>query len=292
MIAESQTSTPLQISTVLYDTEQLVKGLNPADLSILGREGASRVRRDGPAARHDPRRHQHDLQTARRQPGCDGAVAGQLRHARCTAPGPTAGDFDRFAAALRKLSRTLASATPTIDRFLNQSVPTTELVDTLIRDDGSAAGVLLANLATLSQIQVARIPALKALLVAVPKFGVLASTLANGDALSGVLNFNLHEALCPSGVPLSNPISGVRTGLKTVGCTGLPRGASNAPRPGGASPSTGDARPMTQVGSYDPASGLAAAPGGTEVRLGADGGQAEVLGTRSWAALLTAVAGG
>jgi hypothetical protein len=146
----------------------------------------------------------------------------------------------------------------------------------------------------LSQIQVARIPALKALLVAVPEFGQKAPQLANGDALTGVLNFNLDQALCPSGVPLTNPISGERTPLKSVGCIGLPRGAANAPRPSGSTTTqSGSATQLTsgsaaRVAGYDPSTGLVA---GGQVRLGTDGGQYQLTGDRSWATLLTAVAG-
>jgi phospholipid/cholesterol/gamma-HCH transport system substrate-binding protein len=293
VIAADRTTTPLQISTVLYDTEQFIDSLDPGDLSILGREGAKAFGGTGPQLTSILDNTSSILgQLSATQDATERILANSallLQGARAHA-----GDFDTFASALRALSGTLAASTPTIEKFLDQAAPTTELIDTLMRDNGSAIGVLLGNLATLSQIQVARIPALKALLVAVPEFGEKAPQLANGDALTGVLNFNLNQALCPSGVPLTNPISGERTPLKSVGCIGLPRGAANAPRPAGSTTTesrsasrltSGD---TTTVAGYDPSSGLVA---GGRLRLGSTGGQYQFTGDASWATLLTAVAG-
>lgn len=293
VIAADRTTTPLQISTVLYDTEQFVDSLDPGDLSILGREGATAFAGTGPQLSSildnasSILSQLSDTQDATERILANSALL--LQGARAHA-----GDFGTFAASLRALSGTLAASTPTIEKFFAQAGPTAQLIDTLVRENGSAVGVLLGNLATLSQIQVARIPALRALLVAVPEFGQKAPGLANGDALTGVLNFNLDQALCPSGVPLTNPISGDRTPLKSVGCVGLPRGAANAPAPAGATTTqSGSETPLrsassTRVAGYDPATGMV---DGGQVRLGTDGGQYQVAGDRSWATLLTAVAG-
>jgi phospholipid/cholesterol/gamma-HCH transport system substrate-binding protein len=294
VIPVERTTTPLQISTVLYDTEQFIDSLDPGDLGILGREGAKAFGGTGPQLTSILDNTSSILgQLSDTQDATERILANSallLQGARSHAS-----DFDTFASSLRALSGTLAASTPTIEKFLDQAAPTTQLIDTLVRENGSAIGVLLGNLATLSQIQVARIPALKALLVAVPEFGQRAAQLANGDAMTGVLNFNLDQALCPSGVPLTNPISGDRTPLKSVGCIGLPRGAANAPRPAGSTTTeSGSATQLTsgsaaRVAGYDPSTGLVA---GGQVRLGTDGGQYQVAGDRSWATLLTAVAGG
>ena len=184
VIPEAQTTTPLQISTVLYDAEQLIDSLNPADLSILGTEGAKAFGDTGPqlssildnATTIMNQLSQTQDATARLLANSALLLHGAQTHAS---------DFDTFASSLQALSGTLASATPKIETFLNQAAPTTELIDTLVRENAPAAGVLLGNLATLSQIQVARIPALKAVLVAVPEFGKRAPELVNGNALDG-----------------------------------------------------------------------------------------------------------
>ena len=47
----------------------------------------------------------------------------------------------------------------------------------------------------------------------------------------------------------------------------------------------------TQVGTYDPASGLVTGTDGGIVQLGTTGGQAQYLGNESWTALLFGLAG-
>jgi phospholipid/cholesterol/gamma-HCH transport system substrate-binding protein len=297
VIPPSRTTTPVAISTVLFHVEQFLAGLDPQDLQILGTEGAKAFAGTGSQLKQilagagqilDELTSTGDA-TVRLLANSALLLRGAAAHA---------GDLATFARSLQALSATLAAATPTVETFLDQAPSTTALVNRLIRDNGSAIGVLLANLATFGNIQVARVPGLKALLVAVPQFGREAPTLVRGDAINGVINFNQHSALCPSGVPLTNPISGTRSPLMTVGCQGLPRGASNAP------PATGSvgaaaigsaqltADGAAQVAGYDPASGLVSGSDGALARLGADGGQDQVLGSRSWEAVLLAAAGG
>ncbi len=214
-----------------------------------------------------------------------------------------AGAFDHFARSLKSLSSTLAAKTPTIDTFLRQAEPTTRIVNSIIADNGSAITSMMANLAALSQIQVVRVPGLRALLVAVPEFGRLAPTVVHDGTLLGVANLNQDEALCNTGLPLTSPISGKRTPLHAVGCgPGLVRGAANAPRPGSGAaaasqqstqlgPSAQAAGGGTQVGTYDPQTGLVSTSDGTLVRLGSTGGQTALFGGNSWQALLLAGTG-
>jgi phospholipid/cholesterol/gamma-HCH transport system substrate-binding protein len=296
VIAAKQTTTPLPISAVLYDVERFVDSLDPEDLRILGTEGANAFSGTGPQLKSilaDSTTILQQLAQTQDQTVRLLANSALLLH---SAAAHSSG-FDQFAASLRALTGTLASSTPTIETLLQQSAPTTELVNNLIRDNGSAIGVLLGNLATLSNIQVARVPGLKSLLVAVPEFGRTAPLIANGDALTGVLNFNAHTALCPSGVPLTNPISGTRSKLYAISCNGLPRGASNAPPPvGGTGTSAITSARLTpggstQVGTFDPLSGLVSTADGTQLRLGSDGGEEQMLGAQSWEALLLPGAG-
>ena len=296
VIPASQTTTPLRISTVLYDIESFVAGLNPRDLQVLGTEGATAFAGTGPQLKSilaDTTTILGQLAQTR------DATARLLANSAMLLHGAAAhsGDFDTFARSLDQLTATLATSTPTIETFLREGAPTTVLVNQLIRDNGSAISVLFGNLATLSGIQVARVPGLKALLLAVPQFGRLAPQIVNGNALSGVLNLDATQPLCPTGVPLSNPLSGSRTPLQSVNCTGLPRGARNAPQPSGAVATS--ALPAaqltpagtTQVGAYDPATGLVTGTDGGTVQLGTSGGQAQYLGNESWTALLFGLAG-
>jgi ABC-type transporter Mla subunit MlaD len=201
-----------------------------------------------------------------------------------------ASDFDRFTRSLDALSRTLAAKTPTITRFLRESRPTTQLVNTLITENGSAIATMLANLATLSRIQVARVPGLRSLLVAVPAFGRLAPTVVHNGVLAGAANIDQDQPLCNTGIPLTSPISGRRTPVRAARCgPQLVRGAANAPRPLGASATPTGAG--TQIGTYDLASGLVSTSDGRLYRLGIDGGQSSIFGGNSWQALLLAGTG-
>ena len=202
------------------------------------------------------------------------------------------GDFDTFASSLQALSGTLASSTPAITKLINDGLPTTKLVNAIIHDNGSAISVLLGNLATLSDIQVARVPGLKSLLVAVPYFGRVAPRLASNGSLNVVGDLNVNEPLCGTGVPMTSPISGNRTPLFDVNCpaSSSVRGAANAPRASAASAQSAQQQPL--VSGYDAKSGLVTNPDGSQVQLGLTGGEQELFGNDSWKALLIGATGG
>jgi phospholipid/cholesterol/gamma-HCH transport system substrate-binding protein len=151
--------------------------------------------------------------------------------------------------------------------------------------------VLLGDLATFSRIQVARVPALRSLLVAVPRFGELVPKIVRGGVLQLVVYVNGHHTVCQYGPALTSPLSGHRTPLQDVDCPAiapdeLVRGAANAPRPSARLAPNG-----TQVAEYDPGTGMTTAADGTQLQLGWAGGQQALLGNRSWQALLMAGAG-
>jgi phospholipid/cholesterol/gamma-HCH transport system substrate-binding protein len=289
IITPDRTTTPLETATVLYDLEQFISSINPADLQVLGREGALAFQGTGTQLRAilvDTTQIVDELSSTQ-----DSALqlldnSSVLLHSAAA----HSSDFDRFTRSLDELSRTLAARTPTIDTFLRQAEPTARLVNTLIADNGSAISTLLANLATFSRIQVARVPGLRSLLVAVPAFGRLAPSVVHNGELLGAANINQDQALCNTGIPLSNPISGSKTPVRAVRCgPELVRGAANAPRPVGASATpTGSG---TQIGTYDPSTGLVATSNGRLYRLGIDGGQTAIFGDNSWQALLLAGTG-
>jgi phospholipid/cholesterol/gamma-HCH transport system substrate-binding protein len=302
-IPASQTTTPLQTATVLYDLEQFVDSINPADIRIIGAEGAAAFAGVGPDLRSliaDTTQIADELTASK------SAAFDLLDNAKILLQGAAAhsAQFDTFATSLQQLSQTLADSTPTLDKFFAQSESTTRLINGLVTANGSAVGVLLANGASLSQIQVSYLPGLKALLVAVPQFGQLAPLTIHDGALVGAGDIDLTQPLCPTGLPLSNPLSGKRSALIDANCNQsiLVRGATNAPRgSGGTAASTAAANQIepsatsttggTQVGTYNALSGLVTASDGTVVRLGVNGGQSEYLGAKSWEALLYAGTG-
>jgi phospholipid/cholesterol/gamma-HCH transport system substrate-binding protein len=301
-IPSERTTTPLETATVLYDLERFVDSINPEDVQIIGREGALAFQGTGAELKSiltDTTDIINQLSTS------EDSMLRLLDNSALLLHGAAAhsGAFDRFTASLKALTTTLAAKTPTVDKFLRDAQPTTELVDSLIADNGSAITTLLANLASLSQIQVARVPGLRSLLVAVPEFGRLAPSVVHDGVLLGAANVNQDEALCNTGVPLTSPISSVQSKIYAARCgSSLVRGAANAPRPSSGSSTNSDSATLlgpsaldtgagTQVGTYDPQTGLVSTSDGTLVRLGVDGGQSQLFGGNSWQALLLAGTG-
>ena len=286
VIPYTRTTTPLETATVLYDLERFMSSINPADVRIIGREGALAFQGTGAQLRSiltDTTEIVDELSSTQN------SMVRLLHNSALLLHGAAAhaGAFDRFSASLRSLTNTLAAKTPTIDRFLHEAAPTTRLIDTVIAQNGSAAGALLANLAALSQIQVARVPGLRSLLVAVPAFGRLAPTVVHGGVLLGAANVNQDQPLCNTGVPLTSPLSGTRSRIYAARCgPDLVRGAANAPRP--AATPTGHG---TEVARYDPLTGYVSTSNGKLYRLGVDGGQTRLFGGNSWQALLLAGTG-
>jgi phospholipid/cholesterol/gamma-HCH transport system substrate-binding protein len=286
VIPYTRTTTPLETATVLYDLERFMSSINPADVRIIGREGALAFQGTGAQLRSiltDTTEIVDELSSTQN------SMVRLLHNSALLLHGAAAhaGAFDRFSASLRSLTNTLAAKTPTIDRFLHEAAPTTRLIDTVIAQNGSAAGALLANLAALSQIQVARVPGLRSLLVAVPAFGRLAPTVVHGGVLLGAANVNQDQPLCNTGVPLTSPLSGTRSRIYAARCgPDLVRGAANAPRP--AATPTGHG---TEVATYDPLTGYVSTSNGKLYRLGVDGGQTRLFGGNSWQALLLAGTG-
>jgi phospholipid/cholesterol/gamma-HCH transport system substrate-binding protein len=300
-IPRARTTVPLETATVLYDLERFVNGINPRDLQVIGREGALAFQGTGPQLKSILA----DATTIVNQLSSTEDNMLRLLHNGATllhgaAAHTTA--FDHFTKSLKALSATLAAKTPTIKTFLEQAEPTTRLVNSLITENGSAITALLGNLASFSQIQVARVPGLRTLLIAVPEFGRLAPGVVHDGTLLGVADINQSQQMCNTGVPLTSPISGTRSKVYAVGCgAGLPRGAANAPR-ASSSRSTDAARTValgpsaqrtgdTEVGSYDPDTGLVSTSDGTLLRLGTTGGQTRLFGDNSWQALLLAGTG-
>jgi phospholipid/cholesterol/gamma-HCH transport system substrate-binding protein len=287
-IAREHTTTPLETATVLYDLEQFVSSINPVDVQIIGREGALAFQDTGGQLRSilaDTTEIVDQLSATQ------DSMVRLLHNSAILLHGAAAHAtaFDRFSTSLEQLSSTLAAKTPTINTFLHQAEPTTRIVNALIADNGSALTTMLANLASFSQIQVARIPGLRSLLVAVPAFGRLAPTVVHDGVLSGAADIDQDQPLCNTGVPLTSPISGIQSKILAAHCgAGLVRGAANAPRPGASAVTTAHG---TQVASYDPLTGYVSTSDGRMVRLGVNGGQTALFGGNSWQALLLAGTG-
>jgi phospholipid/cholesterol/gamma-HCH transport system substrate-binding protein len=297
LIPASKTTTPPQIASVLYQLEQFVDSVNPQDLQVIGSQFSAAFTGTGPQLKA----LFTDAQSLISQlSATQGQTFDLIHNSSILLNGAAAhaGDFNTFASSLDQLTSTLAQQTPSIERLLAQAAPTTRVINDLLTQNASSFSVLLANLATLSQIQVARVPGLSSLLVAVPEFGSKAPLLVKNGKLQLSVLINQNQAVCNSGLPLTSPISGTRSPIVAAKCsTALARGAANAPRPSGDStdsaainrigPAAQPARAgNAQVGTYNPYTGYAQASNGTLVKVGSMSGLDKFLGDKSWAALL------
>ena len=290
VIEPDHTTVPLETATVLYDLERFIDSVNPADLRTIGREGAAAFKGTGPQLKSilaDATRIVNQLSSS------EDSMLHLLDNSALLLHGAAShrDEFDSFTRSLRALSGTLAAKTPEINTFVRQAPSTTRIVNALIADNGAAITELLANTATLSQIQTVRVPGFEALLLAVPEFGRLAPKLVRNGTLQGVGNVNISQPECQTGVPISNPLSGQATRLYNVQCgAGIVRGAANAPRPAGGA-SAQDAGRHVQIGTYDPGTGLTSTSHGKLIRFGTNGGGDELFGRNSWQSLLLAGTG-
>jgi phospholipid/cholesterol/gamma-HCH transport system substrate-binding protein len=267
VVPVTRTSTPIKTATVLYDLEQLVRSIDAHDVGTLSAELATAFGNSGPQLRQIiTSGSQLVNELARAQPQTLDLLDNSATLLATTVA--HAADFRAFATSLLALSATLKSSTPAASQLIHDSVPTTALIDGLVKQNAAAAGVLLSNLATFSSIQAENIPAFRALLVAVPQTGRLVPLVVRNGAIQAAALFNYTQPVCSYGTPLPSPLSPTRSDVARVGCSHvvpgeLVRGAANAPQ-----------------------SGTLITQSGRVVQLGWDGGQSAALGANSWTSLI------
>jgi phospholipid/cholesterol/gamma-HCH transport system substrate-binding protein len=296
-----QTTTPPETATVLFDLEQWINSIDPGDLGALSKELAAAFAGAGPELR---RIVASGTQLVDILDDTRSSFTDILRNSsvllKTTAK--HSGDFATFTRSVLQISRTLRSATPTIEKFLDAGPSTTALVNDIIRQDGSAISVLLGNLATFSQIQVANVPGWKALLIAVPQFEQLVPQVVRNGTVHGLGVINYTQPVCSYGPRLTSPISRIKTPVSSVSCANpapgtLARGAQNAPQAASGRTTNSATEQLlgvsarvtgsgsAQVGAYNPDNGIVVNDRGQAVRLGWNGGQVQLLGADSWQAV-------
>jgi phospholipid/cholesterol/gamma-HCH transport system substrate-binding protein len=204
-----------------------------------------------------------------------------------------------WARDLRLLTARLRASDGDLRRLLVNGPPAVTELTALVRENRTDLGVLLANLLTATEVTVRRLPGLRQLLVTYPTVVAGGFTVAPGD---GTAHFGLvinigDPPTCTAGyggtarrAPTDTGPAPVNTGARCAepaGSTIGVRGAQNAPRPGGAEP-----------GPVPPPGGPSAGPGPAPASrpatvadplpylVGSTGGERDLLGDRSWLALL------
>ena len=297
-IARSDTAIPIDTTELLLNLDQLVNSVDKKSLQTTVRELGAALKGRGT-----------DLQRIIDSSGklIDDADANILQTVKLINDGDTvlatqvaSGDaIKTWAKNLALLSDTLVSSDADLRQVIDQGSAASQQVTGLIQDNRADIAVLLGNLLTVSQMTAVRLDAVEQLFVVYPAAAMGGYIVPAKD--SGTGHYDAHFGLvlgfdppaCRAGYGGTNKrvpqdLTNVPANTK-AGCTANPstdvnvRGAQNKP-----SPSSREDRNRTGYGiGYDPATGAAGGSGGMpELILGSTGGQAELLGSDSWKALI------
>jgi phospholipid/cholesterol/gamma-HCH transport system substrate-binding protein len=209
-------------------------------------------------------------------------------------------EFAEFNASLRKLSKQLKSADPSLRGLFDGGPSSVRELNSFVETLTTPISAVLANLVTPGNLITARLPALNALLIAFPQAtGALATTVRNGNF--GVYLHLTNNGVCEYTDKRRLPIDPTRVAprLDRVCTSKAPgvgaRGAQNAPRvkpSGPGAPGASDretAPPAATVASYDPSAPYIRLPDGTRMAPSLVGGGAGRAMGASWMELLLAL---
>ena len=222
----------------------------------------------------------------------------------------TGGDLRTFAQHLASLSDQLEVSDPDLRRLFDNGIASAQQLDALIKDIQAPLPQLLGGLVTVGQLQAARLPGLKQLLIIYPEDIRNGFYNAPGDGTSHFgLNFNQNVGVCTKGYESTKRRTGDQLGdvpanLKAycneaINSTIDVRGSRNAPRPAGdktdpalggtlnghaastAAGASGTAG-TTQFVSWDPQTQLVTLPDGKLLELEPVNSNAALMGADSW----------
>ncbi|KAA5834201.1 MCE family protein [Saccharopolyspora hirsuta] len=264
-IEAARTQHPIPLDTLLVHFTELSEQLRPEDVSAVTEALSTGLAGKGPELTRILDNSAILLEATRQhRPQLDRLIA-----ASRPLTGPDGDRIRELAAGLRALTGEIRAHQPQLDRILDTAPsPTRRLTELFARND-PATTALLGNLVTTGQIVTVRTPALDQLLISLPKALTGLGGVVHGDTADLYL-IGTQGPICATGAERRSPTeTSPREADLTWHCPPdqpdvSQRGAANAPRPA-----------MT---TYDPATGNTA----TGVRLGTAGGQATILGPRSW----------
>jgi phospholipid/cholesterol/gamma-HCH transport system substrate-binding protein len=296
-IARQDTAIPIDTTELLLNLDQLVNSVDKDSLRTTVRELGAALKGKGT-----------DLQKIIDSSGklIDDADANVLQTIKLINDGDTvlatqvaSGDaIKTWAKNLALLSDTLVSSDANLRQVIDQGSAASAQVTGLIEDNRADIAVLLGNLLTVNEIAAVRLDAVEQLLVVYPAVVMGGYVVPAKDPGTGHYDahFGLVLGLTPpacrpgyGGTDKRVPQNTSNTPANTKArCTADPstgvnvRGAQNKPSP--------SSRDLNRTGygiGYDPATGDAGGSGGMpEIVLGSTGGQADLLGSDSWKALI------
>ena len=298
-IARQDTAIPIDTTELLLNLDQLVNSVDKDSLRTTVRELGTALKGRGT-----------DLQRIIDSSGklIDDADANILQTIKLINDGDTvlatqvaSGDaIKTWAKNLALLSDTLVSSDANLRQVIDQGSAASQQVTGLIQDNSADIAVLLGNLLTVSEMTAVRLDGVEQLLVVYPMVVMGGYVVPAKDP--GTKHYDAHFGLvlgfdppaCRAGyggtdkrVPqaTSNTPANAKAGCTADPSTGVNvRGSQNKPTPSSAR------QDLNRTGygiGYDPATGAAGGTGGMpEIVLGSTGGQADLLGSDSWKALI------
>ncbi|MFI2651296.1 MCE family protein [Micromonospora fulviviridis] len=283
VIPAGRTGLPLAPETLLTNLDELVRSVDPDDLTVLITElGTAFEGNERALARLLDAGDALLAEADQRLP----ETLALIRDARTvlTTQAESAEALRRWSAGLAQLAATLRAADPDLRRLLAGGPPAGVELRALLRGLEPDVGVLLGNLVTVNGIAARRLPGIEQLLVVYPIAVAGGFTVTPGD---GTAHLGL---VVNAGNPPSCVYSGGGTrcdaGERSAGAS--VRGAGNAPRPGGADPAPPPEAARGGDPGYDPATGLVLGADGRPLQFGGTGGQYRTAGAQSWKQLLLA----
>ncbi|MFG1815677.1 MCE family protein [Kribbella sp. NPDC049174] len=297
-IDRADTAIPIDTTELLLNLDQLVNSVDKESLRTTVSELGAALKGRGT-----------DLQRIIDNSGTliDAADANILQTIKLINDGDTvlatqvaSGDaIKTWAKNLALLSDTLVSSDAEIRQVIDQGSGASEQVTALISENRADIAVLLGNLLTVSELTAVRLDAVEQLLVVYPAVSMGGYVVPAKDKGTG--HYDAHFGLvlgidppaCRAGyggtdkrIPqdTTDKAANSKAGCAASPSTGVNvRGAQNKP-----SPSSREDLNRTGYGiGYDPATGTAGGSNGMpEMVLGSTGGQADLLGSDSWKALI------
>lgn len=316
VIPDSRTGSPVDVTSLLLNLDQLVRSLPKDDLKTVLDELDKAFSGTGP-------------QLARIVENTNKLVASAQdtlpETVRLIEDGKTVLDTQRassqailsFARDLRKLSEQVKDSDSDIRAVIDHGAPAARQLNDLLTTVRPDLPILLSNLTTTGQILTAHLPGLEQMLVTYPLIVAASYTVVPGDGTAhfGLVLNNHAPPPCVNGYedtrrryPQNTADSPANTdagcvnpkypgtsarGSRTAPGMGRDSTPDNATNPNGQPPSATTSRPGSQgrasvpyVAGYDPLTGSVTGPGGQQYTLGSRGGQKKVLGEDSWKWLL------
>jgi phospholipid/cholesterol/gamma-HCH transport system substrate-binding protein len=236
-IPASRTHLPATIGNVLADTSMLVRTINPDDVSRIARELSRGFAGAGPQL-HRLVTSSLSLLRQLRTVEPDTLTLIRTGHQLLDTATATSGQLRQFADGLQRLSTQLRASDPDIRSILARAPSVLSELATVFGDNRGQIKLLFGDLAPITAIGAARVPAFNFLLHVLPTFGQTLHSIVAGHTLKTFVFINNDTPVCSyRGGSFTLPTHPTKrldyhARCKRRDARMLQRGAPYAPRPG------------------------------------------------------------